>query len=85
MCDGCWNPGRSGITDPPAVDTLIVDGSFDRSSHPGLDRCHLRWLDVIAGRAVKTAYLYAIVVPELEEAKWRCLSASYRAIPDHLL
>ena len=67
------------------ADTLVVDGSFNSSGPPELDRCHFRWSDVIAGHAAKTAYLYAIVVPELEEAKWRCLSASYRAIPDHLL
>ena len=52
-CDGCWSLARSGGTDPPVVDTLVVDGSFDRSGHPGPDRCHLRWPDVIAGHAAK--------------------------------
>lgn len=66
---GYWNPARSGGIDPPAVDTLAVDARpFNRSGHSGLDCCHFRWLDAIAGHAAKTAHLYSIVVPELEEA-----------------
>lgn len=55
-------------TDPSAVDAPAVYASFDGSGQPGLDCCHLRWLDVIESYAVKPAHLYAIVVPELEEA-----------------
>lgn len=58
---------RSG-TDPSAVDAPTIYVSFDGSGHPGIDRRHLRWLHVIAGHAAKTAHLYSIVVPELEEA-----------------
>ena len=58
---------RSG-TDLSAVDAPAVYATFDRSGQPGLDRCHLRWLDVIESRAAKPAHLYAIVVSELEEA-----------------
>ena len=54
--------------DPPAGDTSVVCGSCGRPCCAGLDRRHLRWLHVIAGHATKTAHLYSIVVPELEEA-----------------
>ena len=27
MRDGYWSPARSGETDPPRADTLVVDGS----------------------------------------------------------
>lgn len=50
------------------VNILVVAGPFDRSGCAGLDRCHLRWTDVSKGHTTETAYLYAIVVPELEEA-----------------
>lgn len=74
-----WTQGASYTTGDK------VHATSTRSGCTGLDRRYLRQPDVRVDHTAKTTYLYAIVVPELEETKWRCLSASYRAIPDHSL
>ena len=50
---------RQGDMDPPAVDTSVVCGSCGRSCCAGLDPCHLRWPDVMAGHATRMAYLHS--------------------------
>ena len=45
--------------DPPAGDTSVVCGSCGRSCCAGLDPCHLRWSDVMAGHATRMAHLHS--------------------------
>ncbi len=69
MCDDCWSPARPGGTDPPEVNILSVNSSFDRSGCAGFDRRHLRWPDVRAGHTAETAYLYTVIGPGLRRRR----------------
>ena len=55
---GCLREGGK-VTWSHCGGTSVVGGSCGRSCCAGLDPCHLRWPDVIAGHATKMAYLHS--------------------------